>query len=141
MVRPAGRMLHPPVLLPGTYTPVAGSIHQGPTSMLSLLRWAALFVVAAPLLATQETRPRQAGAAGVVCQVNVASNNVPDVSTLEAWKKSFIKEGMSDEEKAMAVWKTVAMFQHQDSSAEELLHNEGSLTDVMKVMHVYGHSY
>ena len=33
------------------------------------------------------------------------------------------------------------MFQHQDSSVEELLHNEGSLTDVMKVIHVYGHSY
>ena len=109
--------------------------------MRSLLRCAAVFVVAAPLLWAQDTRSKQAGSAGVVCQVNVTSGNVPDVSTLEAWKKSFIKDGMSDEEKAMAVWKTVAMFQHQDSSVEELLHNEGSLTDVMKVMHVYGHSY
>jgi hypothetical protein len=107
-----------------------------------LLRWAAVFVVAAPLLAAQETRSKQGGgAAGVVCQINVTSNQVPDVSTLEAWKKSFIKDGMSDEEKAMAIWKTVAMFQHQDASVEELVHNEGSLTDVMKVMHVYGHSY
>ena len=109
--------------------------------MPTLLRAIAAFIALISLLGAQETRSRSTGPAGVVCQVNVTSNNVPDVSTLEAWKKSFIKDGMTDEEKAMAVWKTVAMFQHQDASVEELVHNEGSLTDVMKVVHVYGHSY
>ena len=37
---------------------------------------------------------------GVVCHVKVLSDKVPDVSSLEAWKKSYIKEGMSDKEKA-----------------------------------------
>ncbi len=109
--------------------------------MRFLLRWAAAFVIAAPLLSAQETRAKQDGAAGVVCQVNVTSNNVPDVSTLEAWKKSFIRDGMSDEEKGLAIWKTVSMFQHQDSGVLEYLHNEEMLTDAMKVIHVYGHSY
>jgi hypothetical protein len=109
------------------------------------MRWFIAILLAGPLFAPldpargeQETRSREVG---VVSQIRVVSDKVPDVTTLEAWKKSFIKEGMTDEEKAMAIWRTVSMFQHQDSSVEELLHNEGSLTDVMKVIHVYGHSY
>ncbi|MFH1706693.1 MAG: hypothetical protein ABIF71_02090 [Planctomycetota bacterium] len=78
---------------------------------------------------------------GVVTQIKVISDKVPDVTTLEDWKRSFIKEGMTDEEKALAIWKTVAMFQHQDSGVMEYLHNEDMLTDVMKVINVYGHSY
>jgi len=41
-----------------------------------------------------------------VANVKIVSDKVPDVSSLDAWKKSYIKEGMSDKEKAMAVWKT-----------------------------------
>jgi len=99
-----------------------------------------LFLFAPPLLA-QETRSSQPAPAGVVCKVRVVSDSVPDVTTMEAWKNAFIKDGMSDEEKAMAIWKTVAMFQHQDSGVMEYLHNEDMLTDAMKVIHVYGHSY
>jgi hypothetical protein len=104
------------------------------------MRWLPALLIVLPL-AAEQTRTTPPETAGVVCQVKVVSDKVPDVTTLEAWKRSFIKEGMSDEEKALAIWRTVAMFQHQDSSVEELLHNEGSLTDVMKVIHVYGHSY
>jgi hypothetical protein len=105
-----------------------------------MMRWIIAVVLTAPL-AAQESRSKPSGPPGVVSQVRVVSDKVPDVATLEDWKKSFIKEGMTDEEKAMAIWRTVAMFQHQDASVEELLHNEGPLTDVMKVIHVYGHSY
>ena len=104
-------------------------------------RWTAAFLLFASLLSAQESKtPRPSDSPGVVSQIRVSSSQVPDVSTLEAWKKSFIKEGMTDEEKGLAIWKTVSMFQHQDSSVQELLHNEGALTDVMKVIHVYGHS-
>ncbi len=109
--------------------------------MATLFRSTAALLLAASLPAAQETRPAPPPAPGVVCQIRVISDKVPDVSTLEAWKKSFIKDGMSDEEKAMAVWKTVAMFQHQDAGVMEYLHNEDMLTDAMKVIHVYGHSY
>jgi hypothetical protein len=40
---------------------------------------------------------------GVVCNIKVVSDKVPDVSSLEAWRRSFIKPGMSDEEKALAI--------------------------------------
>ena len=43
---------------------------------------------------------------GVVSGVKVTTDKVADVSSLEAWKASFIKPGMSDEEKAMAAWRT-----------------------------------
>jgi len=109
--------------------------------MANLLRSAAVLLVASSLIPAQDTRPSRTAAAGVVSQIRVVSDKVPDVSTLEAWKKAFIKDGMSDEEKAMAVWKTVAMFQHQDSGVMECLHNEDLLTDAMKAIHVYGHSY
>ena len=78
---------------------------------------------------------------GVVSFVKVVSDKVPDVSSMDAWKASYIKDGMSDEEKALAVWRTVATFQHQDSSVMEYLNNEDVVTDALKVFNVYGHSY
>ena len=48
-----------------------------------------------------------AGEVGVVSHIKVLSDKVEDVSSLEAWKGNWIKPGMSDEEKAIAIWKTV----------------------------------
>ena len=55
----------------------------------------------------------------VVSHVKVVSDKVEDVSSLEAWKKSFIKEGMSDEKKAIAIWESVVKFRHQDPPPQE----------------------
>ena len=46
---------------------------------------------------------------------------------------------MSDEEKALAVWKTVVKFRHQNPPPNELLQNEKNVHDVMKTIHVYGY--
>jgi hypothetical protein len=92
------------------------------------------FMFAASLSFSQEN-------VGVVTHVKVVSDKVPDISSMEAWKKTYIKDGMSDEEKALAVWRTVATFQHQDSGVAEYLHCEELLTDALKVFNVYGHSY
>ena len=40
---------------------------------------------------------------GVVSHVSVVSDKTPDVSSMEAWKRAFIREGMSDCEKGLAV--------------------------------------
>jgi len=77
-------------------------------------------------------------AAGVVSHIKVLSDKVPDVSSLEAWKKSFIKDGMTDEQKALAVWKSSVMFQYQDSPPVEGLH-EGCVHDAIKKFNVYGY--
>ena len=42
------------------------------------------------------------GPVGVVSHVKVLSDKVADVSSMEAWKSSFIKDGMSDEQKMIA---------------------------------------
>lgn len=78
---------------------------------------------------------------GVVSGVKVTTDKVADVSSLEAWKASFIKPGMSDEEKAMTAWRTVASFQHQDAPPQEFLTNEDTVCDAIKMFNVYGYGF
>ena len=77
----------------------------------------------------------------IVGNVKVVSDKVKDVSSLEAWKKSYIKDGMSDEQKAMAIWESVMTHQVQDVPPVEFLQNENVLYDAIKMFNVYGYSY
>jgi hypothetical protein len=76
----------------------------------------------------------------VVSHIKVLSGHVPDFSSIEAWKKAFIKEGMTDREKAMAVWQSVVSFQHQETPPQEFLQVENSVQDPIKMANVYGYS-
>lgn len=76
---------------------------------------------------------------GVVSHVKVLSDKAEDVSSLEAWKRSWIKEGMTAEEKAVAVWQTIVKYRHQTTPPNENLLNENNVHDVMKAIHVYGY--
>ncbi len=80
-------------------------------------------------------------AVGVVCHVQVLSDKVPDISSMEAWKRAFIKDGMTDQDKALAAWRTTVMFQHQDAPPLEYLQNEGVVQDPIKMFNVYGYSF
>ncbi len=80
-------------------------------------------------------------AVGVVANVKVLSDKVKDVSSLAAWKRSYIQEGMSDEDKALAIWESVVAHQYQDAPPKEFLHNENTVYDVMKMFNVYGYSF
>jgi hypothetical protein len=75
---------------------------------------------------------------GVVSFVKVVSDKIEDVSSLEAWKKSFIKDNMSDEEKALAVWNSVVKFRHQGPPPNEFVF-EASVHDPIKTFNVYGY--
>ena len=119
--------------------------------MTSALRPLALLLLVLPPIASssagattgeQDTRtaPGDPSKVGVVCHVKVVSDKVPDMSTLEAWKKAFLREGMTDEQKGMAVWKTVRTFQHQENPPNEFLHNEEAVQDPLKIFNVYGYS-
>ena len=79
-----------------------------------ILSLCAMFAVAGTVLG-QEAKPT------VVSNVKVLSDKVADVSSLEAWKKSFIKDGASDKDKAMAVFNSVVSVVHEDSPPRELL--------------------
>ena len=65
---------------------------------------------------------------GVVSHVKVLSDKVADVSSLEAWKRSFIHDGMTDEQKALAIWKSTVMFRYQDPPPFEFLTRAASTT-------------
>lgn len=75
---------------------------------------------------------------GVVSHIQVLSDKVRDVSSLEAWKKSFLGGSMTDQEKALAVWRSVVMYRYQDTPPSEFRH-EGCVHDVLKTFHVYGY--
>jgi len=76
---------------------------------------------------------------GVVSHVKLVSDKVPDVSSLDAWKKSFIRDGMTDEEKALAVWDSVVKFRHQDAPPREWLQGDQCVHDPIKTFNVYGY--
>jgi hypothetical protein len=110
--------------------------------MTLALRILALIVVAAPCVSAQDPKagPTDPSRVGVVCHVKVLSDKIPDMTNLETWKKAFIKEGMTDEQKALAVWRTVRSFQHQESPPNEFLQNEEAVQDPLKIFNVYGYS-
>ncbi|MBI3831896.1 MAG: hypothetical protein HY291_20405 [Planctomycetes bacterium] len=95
------------------------------------------FVVAAAPLRAAES---ESAGPGVVCHVKVLSDKVEDVSSLEAWKKTYIKDGMSDQEKALEIWKSVATYQHQDSPPLEFTYHEEAVYDPIKIFNVYGYA-
>lgn len=98
---------------------------------------ALLAVVAAGALA----EPSQAAnppPGSVVANVKVVADKVKDVSSLEAW----IVAGMTEADKALAVWESVVAHQYQDIPPREFLHNDGGdVYDALKMFNVYGYSY
>src|SRR5690242_6945483 len=93
-----------------------------------------LLAAASPLLANEDGE-----LVGVVSHIKVLSDKVEDVSNLEAWKQSFIKPGMSDQQKALAIWQTVVKFRHQDIPPDEYLAVETHVHDPIQAFNVYGY--
>ena len=109
--------------------------------MSSILRVLAVVLVAPLIVAAQDTKAAPGNTqGGMVCHVKVVSDKVPDMTNLETWKKAYIKDGMTDAEKAMTVWKTVRSFQHQEAPPNEFLQNELAVQDPFKIFNVYGYS-
>jgi hypothetical protein len=79
-----------------------------------------------------------AGTPGIVSHVLVLSDKSEDVSSPEAWARTYIKPGMSDQEKALAIWKTVTRYRHQTNPPNEFLSPENNVHDPLKTIHVYG---
>jgi hypothetical protein len=97
-------------------------------------------LVLAAWLVTAVVTPLRADP-GVVSHVKVLCDRVEDVSSLAAWKASFIKEGMTDEEKALAIWETMVKFRHTDGPPWEFLQTEMNVHDPIKTFNVYGYGY
>jgi hypothetical protein len=96
------------------------------------MRMLALTVATAALIAGAEP--------GVVSNVTVLSDRVPDVSSLDAWQRSFIKPGMSDADKATAVFDSIVAFTHVDPTAQEFIAADApSARDAIQEFNVYGY--
>jgi hypothetical protein len=83
--------------------------------------------------------PEAPGTPGVVAHVKVVSDKVPDVSSIAAWQASFLKPGMTDEQKALAIWDSVVEFRHQDAPPKEWRQNDQCVHDPIKTFNVYGY--
>jgi hypothetical protein len=75
----------------------------------------------------------------IVSNIKVLSDKVEDVSSIEAWMKSVIKDGMTDEQKVLAAWLTTVRHGHRDSAPNEFLGPEKTVNDVIKQLNVYGY--
>jgi len=73
--------------------------------------------------------------------VKVLSDSVEDVSTLEAFLAEALEPGMTDEEKAIAIWRLVVAFRHQDSPPREYMHSHLYTTDTVKIFNAYGYTF
>jgi hypothetical protein len=79
--------------------------------------------------------------AAVVSRIKVLSDKVEDVSTIDTWKKAFIKDGMTDEQKALSVYQSVVKFRHQDPPPNEYITGDGGdVHDPIKTFNVYGYN-
>ncbi|MFB3890774.1 MAG: hypothetical protein ACE15C_01995 [Phycisphaerae bacterium] len=103
-----------------------------------LVRASVVLCMIAAMAAAQEPT-KDPATVGIVSHINIVSDKSEDVSSPEAWKKTYIKEGMSDEDKALAIWKTVVKYRHQDGPPDEGVGGGGNVHDPFKTIHVYGY--
>ena len=98
-----------------------------------------LFVVALLLLVPIGLADDAREPVGIVSHIKVLSNHCEDVSSPEDWRRTYIKEGMTDHDKALAIWKTVVRYRHQTNPPNEYLIPDKNVHDPLKTIHVYGY--
>jgi hypothetical protein len=110
------------------------------------MRFMTTACMAIAILVTASFTPVARGAegkpVGVVSRINLVSDRSQDIATLDAWRKTYIKDGMSDQEKAIAIFDTVVRYRHQANPPREYLSSAeagGHVHDPLKSFHVYGY--
>jgi hypothetical protein len=79
------------------------------------------------------------GDGGRVNNLKVLSDKVDDVTTVEQIVKSFVKPGMTDQQRAEALWRAAVKYRHQQVPANEYLDGDEHPHDPVKVFNVYGY--
>jgi hypothetical protein len=74
-----------------------------------------------------------------VNQLKVLSDQIDDVTTIENVVKSFAKPGMSDQDRAKALWTAVVRYRHQTAPPNEHLAGDWEAHDPVKILSVYGY--
>lgn len=92
-------------------------------------------------LATGQTAPAaRPDQVGIVSNIQVFTAGQEDIASLEAWARTALKAGMSDADKALAIFETVVRYQHEMDPPLELVHHAKAVTDALKTFHVYGYN-
>src|SRR5256886_17545472 len=79
---------------------------------------------------------------GVVSHLNLVSDKSQDISSLQAWKKTYITDGMSEQDKSIAIFNTMIRYRHQANPPKEYLSSAeagGHVHDPLQSFHVYGY--
>jgi hypothetical protein len=71
--------------------------------------------------------------------LKVLSDKIDDVTTPENILKSFIKPGMSDADRAKALWTAAVKYRHQTAPPNEYLSTDWEAHDPVKLFNVYGY--
>src|SRR5437762_2550195 len=76
----------------------------------------------------------------VVSNIKVVSDKVDDVSSIEALEKSIFKPGMTEQEKAVALFTTIVKFRHFEPPPMEFTGlTDPAVRDAIKLFNVYGY--
>lgn len=71
--------------------------------------------------------------------LKVLSDKLDDTTTPENMLKAFIKPGMTDEQRAKALWMAAVKYRHQTLPPNEYLSGEWEAHDPSKIFNVYGY--
>jgi hypothetical protein len=76
---------------------------------------------------------------GRVNNLKVLSDKIDDVTTVENILRSFVRPGMSDEERSRAIWTAMVKYRHQTVPPNEFLAADWEVHDPVKIFNVYGY--
>ena len=71
--------------------------------------------------------------------LKVLSDKVDDVTTVENILRSFVRPGMTDQERARAIWTAAVKYRHQAVAPDECLAADWEAHDPVKILNVYGY--
>src|SRR5262249_61406361 len=74
---------------------------------------------------------------GRINNLKVLSDKIDDVTTVENILKSFSRPGMTDAERAKALWTAAVKYRHQAAPANECLDADWETHDPVKLFNVY----
>jgi hypothetical protein len=98
-----------------------------------------ILVVVAGLLFATEARPGDDPPAAWLHNLKVLSDRIDDVTTAENILASFVKPGMSDAERARALWTAAVKYRHQTAPPNEYLAGDWEAHDPVKLFNSYGY--
>src|ERR1051325_7580900 len=101
--------------------------------------WILPFMIGIVVMAIGTAATGQTGRGGRINGLKVLSDKIDDVTTPEAILKSFVKPGMTDEQRSKALWTAAVRYRHQTAPPNEFLADDWEAHDPIKLFNVYGY--